>query len=574
MKDYKIAWSFLNNKNKRKFYIIILLFIILSLLEIISIGAVIPFTAAIFSPDTISSIKFLKDFSGYLKENQDSLILIFCFLFFIIFLLKNIFLLFVQRFINYFISDVKVLVGKKLLTKFLKQEYLFFMSSKQGKLITILNSETQILGDNYIQSLMVLISEILILIAILTLIILTDNAKGLLIVIPIAFLVYLFVKKINKKIKSWSNKRVILAEDLSTLNQRIFLGIRDIYFSANIVGLIDNYSLLNKGKNDLEVKNNVVQLIPRAILEITGLSVILGYILYLTSIDINKDLIISNLTFYFLIAYRSIPSFNKILIQYQRIKYSKNSIKNIDSILSLKDTRDIELKNDIKFTLKDKIVIKNISFGYNKLNSISNVNFEIKKGELIGIYGESGSGKSTLLNILTLLIRPDKGNIYVDQKNLEELSEIKNFQTLITFISQDTFLLEDSIKNNIVFETTKKIDEVKLEYAIKFSEVDKFLDKLPEGIDTLVGSNSRKISSGQRQRIALARAIYNLNEILVLDEATNALDLNTEMNIMRNIKSLKGKKTIIIVSHNKENLKDCDRVYKINKGSVIQDEKK
>ena len=566
MKDYKIAWSFLNNRDKRKFYIIILLFIILSLLEIISIGAVIPFTAAIFSPDTISSIKFLKDFSGYLKENQDSLILIFCFLFFIIFLLKNIFLLFVQRFINYFISDVKVLVGKKLLTKFLKQEYLFFMSSKQGKLITILNSETQILGDNYIQSLMVLISEILILIAILTLIILTDNAKGLLIVIPIAFLVYLFVKKINKKIKSWSNKRVILAEDLSTLNQRIFLGIRDIYFSANIVGLIDNYSLLNKGKNDLEVKNNVVQLIPRAILEITGLSVILGYILYLTSIDINKDLIISNLTFYFLIAYRSIPSFNKILIQYQRIKYSKNSIKNIDSILSLKDTRDIELKNDIKFTLKDKIVIKNISFGYNKLNSISNINFEIKKGELIGIYGESGSGKSTLLNILTLLIKPDKGNIYVDQKNLEELSEIKNFQTLITFISQDTFLLEDSIKNNIVFETTKKIDEVKLEYAIKFSEVDKFLDKLPEGIDTLVGSNSRKISSGQRQRIALARAIYNLNEILVLDEATNALDVNTEMNIMRNIKNLRGKKTIIIVSHNKENLKDCDSIYEMKNG--------
>ena len=568
MKDYKIAWSFLNNRDKRKFYIIILLFIILSLLEIISIGAVIPFTAAIFSPDTISSIKFLKDFSGYLKENQDSLILIFCSLFFIIFLLKNIFLLFVQRFINYFISDVKVLVGKKLLTKFLKQEYLFFMSSKQGKLITILNSETQILGDNYIQSLMVLISEILILIGILTLIILTDNAKGLFIVIPIAFLVYLFVKKINKKIKSWSNKRVILAEDLSTLNQRIFLGIRDIYFSANIVGLIDNYSLLNKGKNDLEVKNNVVQLIPRAILEITGLSVILGYILYLTSIDINKDLIISNLTFYFLIAYRSIPSFNKILIQYQRIKYSKNSIKNIDSILSLKDTRDIELKNDIKFTLKDKIVIKNISFGYNKLNSISNVNFEIKKGELIGIYGESGSGKSTLLNILTLLIRPDKGNIYIDQKNLEELSEIKNFQTLITFISQDTFLLEDSIKNNIVFETTKKIDEVKLEYAIKFSEVDKFLDKLPEGIDTLVGSNSRKISSGQRQRIALARAIYNLNEILVLDEATNALDVNTEMNIMRNIKNLRGKKTIIIVSHKKENLKDCDTIYEVKNNSI------
>ena len=568
MKDYKVAWSFLNNGSKKKFYIIILLFIILSLLEIISIGAVIPFTAAIFSPDTISSINFLKNFSGYLKDNQDSLIIIFCFVFFIIFLLKNIFLLFVQRFISYFISDVKVYVGKKLLTKFLKQEYLFFMTSKQGKLITLLNSETQVLGDNYIQPLMVLISEVLILIGILTLIILTDNAKGLLIVIPLAFIVYLFVKKINKKIKSWSNKRVTLAEDISTLNQRIFLGIRDIYFSTNIAGLIDNYFLLNKEKNDLEAKNGVIQLIPRAMLEVIGLTIILGYILYLVNIDINKNLIISNLSFYFLIAYRTIPSFNKILIQYQKIKYSKNSIKNINTIMSLKDTRDIELKNDIKFTLKDKIVIKNISFGYNKQNSISNVNFEIKKGELIGIYGESGSGKSTLLNILTLLIRPDKGNIYVDQKNLEELSEIKNFQTLITFISQDTFLLEDSIKNNIVFETTKKIDEEKLEYAIKFSEVDKFLDKLPEGIDTLVGSNSRKISSGQRQRIALARAIYNLNEILVLDEATNALDVNTEMNIMRNIKNLRGKKTIIIVSHKKENLKDCDTIYEVKNNSI------
>ena len=91
---------------------------------------------------------------------------------------------------------------------------------------------------------------------------------------------------------------------------------------------------------------------------------------------------------------------------------------------------------------------------------------------------------------------------------------------------------------------------------------------MPEGIDTLVGSNSRKISSGQRQRIALARAIYNLNEILVLDEATNALDVNTEMNIMRNIKNLRGKKTIIIVSHKKENLKDCDTIYEVKNNSI------
>ena len=128
--------------------------------------------------------------------------------------------------------------------------------------------------------------------------------------------------------------------------------------------VISSFFLLQKNQGDLDAKNSIVQMLPRSILEIIGLLVILSYILYFNYIELDTDLIISNLTFYFIIAYRSIPSFNKILIQYQRIKYAKNSIKNINSILSLSNKRTIELKDDNKFTFKEKIIFKNISFAY------------------------------------------------------------------------------------------------------------------------------------------------------------------------------------------------------------------
>ena len=181
MKDYKTAWNFLDNKTKKTFYFIVFLFIILSFLELLSVASIIPFTAAIFNPSSLSSIEVLKDFSSFLEKNQNILVPIFCLIFFILFLFKNLFSIFIYKFINFFVSNLKALVGKKLLTKFFNQDYLFFMTSKQGKLITLLSSETEILASNFFHAAMIFISEIFILIALFILIILTGNIKGILI---------------------------------------------------------------------------------------------------------------------------------------------------------------------------------------------------------------------------------------------------------------------------------------------------------------------------------------------------------------------------------------------------------
>ena len=167
-----------------------------------------------------------------------------------------------------------------------------------------------------------------------------------------------------------------------------------------------------------------------------------------------------------------------------------------------------------------------------------------------------------------MLIEPTEGKFYLDDKVIVSKNEIRSFQNMISFISQDTFLIEDTIKNNILFYSNEKLDEERLKFSIDFSNLNSIIKEFENGLDYEVGSHSRRISSGQRQRIAIARAIYNLKEILIFDEATNALDEKNENLIYKNILNLRGKKTVIIVSHNLKNLEHCDSIYEIKNSGV------
>ena len=354
-----------------------------------------------------------------------------------------------------------------------------------------------------------------------------------------------------------------------TVSQRIFIGVRDIYFLKNLDQLINNFYLLNKNQSLLDAKTQTISIIPRALLELMGLMILLITLIYLYKEGISNNDIITKITFYFVVAYRALPSFSRILVQRQRIKYSENSVKIIKNTLMLEDKRILDIPNNDKIEFNQSLKFSNINFSYSdKKEFIRNENITIEKGKVIGIYGQSGSGKSTLLNLLTFLIKPRSGKIQIDDKVISNEYERRKFQNLITFISQDTFLIEDTIKNNITFTTHDRIDEKKLNNAIKLACAEKFIHELPDNLNYMVGTHGRKISSGQKQRIVIARSFYDSREILVLDEATNALDEETEKKIIQNIINKKEDKTIIIVSHNKSNLSVCDKSYEIVDGKI------
>ena len=569
MNLYTSAWSIISNKNQKKFFFIIFLFLILSILEIISIAAVIPFVAAIFSPEQLLNFPILKNFGNFLSEYQNVIIPLSCICFFFLFLLKNLFSIITYKYIFNYNSEIRAEVSTKLLKKFFNQDYLYFINNTQGKLSATMSSETSVFSSQFLDALMIFLSECILLVAIFILIILTGHSVIFFAIVPIAILTTLILTLLKKKIKKWAAHRVELAEKMVTVSQRIFIGVRDIYFLKNLDQLINNFYILNKNQSLLDAKTQTISIIPRALLELMGLMILLITLLYLYKEGISNNDIITKITFYFVVAYRALPSFSRILVQRQRIKYSENSVNIIKNTLKLEDKRILDIPNNSKIKFNHSLKLSNLNFSYtDKKEFIRNENITIEKGKVIGIYGQSGSGKSTLLNLITFLIKPLKGKIFLDDKEILNDHERRKFQNLITFISQDTFLIEDSIKNNITFTSQNEIDEKKLNNAIKLACAEKFIYELPDNLNYMVGTHGRKISSGQKQRIVIARSFYDSREILVLDEATNALDEETEKKIIKNIINKKDEKTIIIVSHNKSNLSVCDKSYEIEDGKI------
>ena len=223
-------------------------------------------------------------------------------------------------------------------------------------------------------------------------------------------------------------------------------------------------------------------------------------------------------------------------------------------------TKDVNDENFDAVVLKsDKPVLKN-------------VNLTIKKNEFVGIVGETGSGKSTLVDLLIGLMEPNEGTITVDGKNINK--NLNSWKKNLGYVSQNLYLLDESIKNNIAFGyKDNEIDKVKVENSIEKSQLSKFINNLKNGLDSKVGERGVKISGGERQRIGIARALYNDPEILVFDEATSALDLDTEKKLLETLIKFKKNKTFIFITHRTSGLSYCDRIFKIENSEIKEIQK-
>jgi ABC-type bacteriocin/lantibiotic exporter with double-glycine peptidase domain len=292
--------------------------------------------------------------------------------------------------------------------------------------------------------------------------------------------------------------------------------------------------------------------------------------------ETNDDIIVI-LSFYLAAAYRLVPSINKIFVSYQQIKFGKPSIPKIMEYYTLKKVNKFienqNLNDSIGF--QNKIILKNISFSYQKDKEIiKNLNLEIFKNKIVGISGKSGSGKSTIVNLLTGLIKPSEGKIIIDEKNITDPMDLRIYQNFFSITSQDTYLVDGTIKDNIIFGSSEQNSPEKLKFAIKFAQLEAMINESSHGIETYIGSSIKQLSSGQKQRISIARSIYSDRSILIFDEATNALDQENEKIIINNLAKLKSKKTIIIISHNPDNLKICDSIFKFENKHLVDDSNK
>ena len=573
MSSFLSIWTLLSKQNKFYFITLIFLIIIQAFFEILSIAMVIPFVTLLLDPNSMSNIPFLNFLNpiNYSISKQE-IIIYMSILFLMAFIFKNITVLIINKFLFDYVYNFRKDLTTRVLEKYLHQNYIFFVKNSYSTIAANLSKEVEMLSGVYFRPILIILSELIILISILILIVFSGYIEGFLIILPFVLLTALIFKSLNKKVKSWSNERVINTKNLTKLTYEIILGIREILLIGKVSEILEKYKLFQKESSNIESKFELVQTLPRLTIELFAIFLFLLTFIYLSFKNIDNKEIFVILSFYIAIAYRVTPSLNKIFVHYQQLKVGKPSVNIILNDLNLKDELYFFNNNKEKINFEKKIEFKNIEFQFQDRKKLfKNNHFTILKNEIIGIYGESGSGKTTLLNILSLLIKPKNFEINVDDKKIETLQDFRRYQNLISFVSQDTFLLEDTIKNNIFFGSDNINDNKKLNEALKFSNLNEFIEELPDKLNTVIGLNSKKISSGQRQRIALARLYYSSRDILIFDEATNALDEKNEQLIINNIYNLKKSKTIILVSHNKKNLSNCDKLFSVKNGIISLD---
>jgi HlyD family secretion protein len=279
---------------------------------------------------------------------------------------------------------------------------------------------------------------------------------------------------------------------------------------------------------------------------------------------------------YAVAAYKLIPAIQQITFYTSSIRAASYSFDKIFDDLKKKkflkkNALDKIKNNNIKIILGSIIELKNISFAYekNKKKTLSNINVKIEKNKIVGIIGANGSGKSTLLDILLGLIKPDEGQVLIDDIILKD-ENVDNWLDNIGYVPQNTFLFDSTILENITL--TDKISDInfsKLNKILELSKLYDFIKNLPKGINSRVGEKGYFLSGGTKQKILIARSLYKSADIFLFDEATSALDLDSQNDVIDAILNLKNiGKTIIIVAHQINILKKCDKLVLIDQGII------
>jgi ABC-type multidrug transport system fused ATPase/permease subunit len=278
---------------------------------------------------------------------------------------------------------------------------------------------------------------------------------------------------------------------------------------------------------------------------------------------------------YALAAYKIIPSVQQIFFSVSRIKFSEQALNSLHKELDLTSNikNDDTNKNSEYLDFNKSIKLENISFAYkNDKQILRNINLLIPSNSKIGIVGTTGGGKSTLVDIIMGLLNPNSGKILIDGKILD-ISNSQAWKKNIGYVPQQIYLSDNSIKNNIAFGVNDEdIDLEKIKYVSKLSNIDEYIEKLPNKYDTLVGERGVRLSGGEIQRIAIARAMYRQPKILILDEATSSVDNSTEKLIINAIENQITKNlTVIHIAHRLQSLKNCEKIYILDQGEIKQE---
>lgn len=579
MKDIvKRLFLLFNKHEKKKFFILFLMMIVAALFETIGIGLIVPFVGIVTNPDVIQEQAILTYLYNLFSFQSTSAFIIFSVILLLsVFVFKNLYLLLFNYAQFRVILNQQVKLSRDLFKEYLTKPYTFHLQRNSADLLRNVNSEVSRVFQGIIMSGFQLVTEILVILCILTLLLITAPLATITASVLLSGSVILFFTFLRKKISSLGKEQQkVSGTMIKWVNQGLGAS-KEVKVSGKEGFFINSYT----GQSQIRANNSrymkMLELVPRLFIETLLVSIVLITMLIVVFQGTGTAQLISTMALFAMAAFRLMPSITRVVSLITTIRYSQPALTVVyDDLFKNKEkSTHIEQKDVVinkgNRTFIDTIELNNISFRYPEQEeyAIDNVSLTIPIGQSVAFVGESGAGKTTIVDVILGLFEPEKGTVLIDDENINSQKNL--WQQKIGYIPQFIFLSDDTIRGNVAFGIeNRQIEDEEVWRALDQAQLKEFVKGLPDQLETEVGERGVRLSGGQRQRIGIARALYHNPEVLFMDEATSALDNETEKEIMKAIDGLKGEKTLIIIAHRLSTIENCDIVFRINNGKLVE----
>lgn len=570
----KLRYVF-DRKDKIKLVGLAILMVIGSVLELLAVAVFNPFIEVLMQTSSIEDDSFLKLFFTHIHLNGiEQYLVVLSALIAVIYLVKNIYLSFLQNVILSFSYTTRMNLATRLLTTYMSEPYTFHLSKNIAEMQRCLQSDTSQFMS-LINSCLQLTVEMVTCLALAAYLFHTSHSITVVIGVLLLLCIGLFFM-ISKKVSSRLGRQNenYNAKLFQWINQSLG-GIKELKILQREEYFIDSYKTNYKKLIWGARVNELIAALPKYIVETVAMvGLVFAIIIKLLFGHGALETFIPQIAVFAVAAFRLLPSVGRVNAYINSIMYNKASLDMIYDDLKEIDSepvQEIEWQGKKeKWIFTKGVTVEHVSYHYpdSDVEVLHDISLEIPKGKTVALIGPSGAGKTTLADIILGLLPPVSGVVRMDQHNVYE--NLRSWREKLGYIPQSIYLSDDTIRNNVAFGIYEaQIDDNAIWKALEKAQLKEFVQGLENGLDTYVGDRGVRLSGGQRQRIGIARALYHDPEILVLDEATSALDSSTEQAVMESIESLQGLKTMIIIAHRLTTIKNADLVYEVSGGNVI-----
>lgn len=571
--DFQRALAIVGRPHYRTLAGLLLMMIIGSMLEVMGIGLVLPVMTILLSPDTMSEYEAVKQISDLLgNPSQSTLALAMLGCLAGAYLIKNLYRAWLMYVQSRFAFNQQAEIAQRLYKGYLFKPYTFHLQRNSATLIRNITMESDLFSLLVLVPALLICAEAVVISAILAFLLFVNPSATLAIIAIFGGCSVAFYFTVQRRLVRWGAARQ--QHDMERIKhaQQGLGGIKDIKILGRERVFYELFATHSTGRSTYEGRSFFLGQLPIVWLETVAIVTVVALFSVIIIEGTSFEQIIPTLALFAAAALRAMPSLGKIINSGQQLRYSSSVINTLHTELKEIDEYEIDT-SELQAEIADfkRIQISGLSFRYPgaDTDALSDVTFDVLAGQSIGIVGTSGSGKTTLIDLILGLLPPASGDIKADDQSI--YADVRAWQRKVGYVPQTIYLADQTLRKNVAFGLPdEEIDDAAVAKAIHMAQLESLIESLPDGLETEVGERGVRLSGGQKQRVGIARALYHDPDLLVLDEATAALDTETEQAVMEAVSALSGQKTLVMIAHRLTTVAECDVVHRFEKGLIVK----